>query len=888
MTSQIIAAQFTPPPSAYRFAERARVSSELTRSLGGIGCIVHASAGYGKTTALAHWYKQQIANGYTSAWLTLDEKHRNIMLFLEHFIATVKAAGFPQFEESSSELASLTDSDALALAVLQRLTQAAEKHVLVLDNVHAAASPETQKFLHRVLHASIPGLSLIIGTREIPPLIPFADLRVTGELSVVGQNDLALTADEIAQLMATECSLCVGDSTLWNRIRDRTEGWPVAVALIIHAVKRGENLQDAIENLSGVGGALSDYFWEQSLVSLEPDAQRFLVANSIVETMTGDLGASLCPSVDGWAMLDKLERGNAFLVRTDSEGHCYRHHQLYREFLAERQLRSQDFDQSALHQAASTWFRSNGQLHAAVHHAMAAKDVKTSAELLESLGGWQYALRGNIDLVQSVLKEMTSSSLADFPRLWMARVYLSARLGHYRSSIEDLKRVSAKVHTSYSGDESLASDLVLIETLVQRYTDSPVSEEKLKKIENLDAKIPADNDVLQAVRANFLCAMYRELERYEDSDRLGQLAIERYREFGSHYAETFIYFHQGLAMMRQARFRSAEHYYSQGLELASKLSPADNDLVAIGRILLAECLYEMGQTQESIPMLERGLRHAESADAWLEVYFSAYSTLLRHAFVQGDRALRERTYKRATVTAERRNLPRLARLTSLLHHDLTARGGTIEKALEETSVRERVWDAPSRDLLTTLQARGLIADGKLAEARNLLLEPTICSRSRGSYRIFLGHTLLQAGIEWRDGNTSLAIEKFDAAVSIALVEGACQIFIEEAVLISPLVAALVKTPSVKGMAPARLSFLRRLHAEIQTYSAPVTGRQSPLSARELEILRCLMLGESNREIADAKCLSVNTVKFHLKNIYGKLGASSRDEAVAYAIRDQLI
>ena len=49
-----------------------------------------------------------------------------------------------------------------------------------------------------------------------------------------------------------------------------------------------------------------------------------------------------------------------------------------------------------------------------------------------------------------------------------------------------------------------------------------------------------------------------------------------------------------------------------------------------------------------------------------------------------------------------------------------------------------------------------------------------------------------------------------------------------------------------------------------------------------------MMGESNREIATGKSVSINTVKFHLKNIFSKLGASSRDEAVAFAIRDQLI
>ena len=54
---------------------------------------------------------------------------------------------------------------------------------------------------------------------------------------------------------------------------------------------------------------------------------------------------------------------------------------------------------------------------------------------------------------------------------------------------------------------------------------------------------------------------------------------------------------------------------------------------------------------------------------------------------------------------------------------------------------------------------------------------------------------------------------------------------------------------------------------------------SPLTEREFDILKCIILGNSNREIADELFLSVNTVKFHLKNIYGKLEVKNRIQAV---------
>ena len=56
----------------------------------------------------------------------------------------------------------------------------------------------------------------------------------------------------------------------------------------------------------------------------------------------------------------------------------------------------------------------------------------------------------------------------------------------------------------------------------------------------------------------------------------------------------------------------------------------------------------------------------------------------------------------------------------------------------------------------------------------------------------------------------------------------------------------------------------------------------PLTQREEEVLRLIAAGRSNPEIAELLYLSLNTVKWHAKNLYGKLGVSSRVEAVTRA------
>jgi DNA-binding NarL/FixJ family response regulator len=65
-------------------------------------------------------------------------------------------------------------------------------------------------------------------------------------------------------------------------------------------------------------------------------------------------------------------------------------------------------------------------------------------------------------------------------------------------------------------------------------------------------------------------------------------------------------------------------------------------------------------------------------------------------------------------------------------------------------------------------------------------------------------------------------------------------------------------------------------------------RGEDLSARELEVLRLLVAGASNKAIAGRLSLSENTVKSHISHIFGKLGVQNRAEAVAVALQRGLV
>jgi DNA-binding CsgD family transcriptional regulator len=67
-------------------------------------------------------------------------------------------------------------------------------------------------------------------------------------------------------------------------------------------------------------------------------------------------------------------------------------------------------------------------------------------------------------------------------------------------------------------------------------------------------------------------------------------------------------------------------------------------------------------------------------------------------------------------------------------------------------------------------------------------------------------------------------------------------------------------------------------------SPPVTDAVGGLTPREVDVLRRLAAGDSNPEIARALGITVHTVERHAANLYRKIGARGRADAVAYALR----
>jgi LuxR family maltose regulon positive regulatory protein len=301
-----------------------------------------------------------------------------------------------------------------------------------------------------------------------------------------------------------------------------------------------------------------------------------------------------------------------------------------------------------------------------------------------------------------------------------------------------------------------------------------------------------------------------------------------------------------------------------------------------------EVLAELNNLDRAIDQAKKGVKlTARGGDVLHEVMSNL--CLVRVLFSSGDITGAEEVIQSMENTAREYDMPLWA---SLQLSAWQARIWLAQDKLDAASqwVGERGLDAGGEPtLLHEMEyialARILIAQERLDEATGLLYRLLEAVEAGGRTSRAIEIVMLQALTYQAGGDMDQAMSTFERCLHLAEPGGFIRIFIDE----GPPMARLVQEALNRGIA---LEYVHRLlaafssdeptQADTWTHKADQSGLIEPLSERELEVIQHLAEGLTNREIADRLYLSLNTVKVHTRNIYGKLGVKNRTQAVTQA------
>lgn len=880
-----IASKVAPPRQNVTLIERPQLLRILDGTLDrGLGTVV-APPGFGKTTLLSQWRTQVITRGISVAWLSLDEDDNNGAQFLA-CIALALAAGGIQSErlaalsrEQLADTSARTAIDAIFCAVVAH----AAPVVLILDDFQRTSSREVSNLVNEIVTRRPDNFAVVLNS-HVRPTLEFSRLLAAGRAIELEVAQLRLTPEEIRA--AIDPGMPEGELAM---LADRTEGWPIAVQLA-RLIARGHSgdLAESLRKLKGDHGHFAGYLSDQIVSMLSAQTREFLMRTSIVERVNAPLAGVLVPEVNAWAMLAQLADLNALIVPIEDAGGYFRYHPLFAEYLRDQLRRLDPAALPKLHAIASEWFEGAGQIQQAVSHAKQAGDWSRCARLIEAAGGWKIILFAGIGTLRNLLEGLPTQVLKEFPRMCVALAYLSLKDGRIREAQNHLATAEARSLRN-SDDEELGRDLLNVNVLMGIYEDRWLTTAAVRDLESMLLRLYRPDNLSLGIVHSGLFHAYLAQGEFSRADEAMVIASKFLDRANTATGQNYGCLHAGVSAFHQGRLRLAESLFRESSERALANFGVDSGIKYISDVLLSALLFWCGQTRDE--PFEQALNHVEQFDGWLEIFAIGLDWGVEMSLLHKDFDRCHAALNRARQTGSDRGIQRLmvladAKRVRVLCAEGDTRAATPLAARLERDYPENCWIQEPGNWRPVMEVSLALADyyrGRNVQRALAVSKAAIdCAKSIGARLHVVRQLLIRARTQLAYGRRHEATQDVREALAIAVPERIITPFIQA----EELRTLLPKTASARSGGPQddTTEFIESIRATWNSRAPSKSGSAANglFSPRELDVLRQLCAGYSNKEVARLANITESTVKFHTKNIFAKLVVRNRAEAIAKA------
>ncbi len=856
-----------------------------------------AGAGFGKTTCAGEWLN---ALDRPAAWLSLEPADDDPGRFFLYLIAALQQADAAIGREIDGILraGSLPAAEVIHTTLSNDILELDQPFLLVLDDFQVIQDSLILQVLERLVVNPPPPLHLVLLTREDPSL-PLARLRANNRLTEIRAADLRFSPDEAGRFLNDSMDLKLTQENI-AALEERTEGWIVGLHLAGLSIRGREDSSAFIAGLSGGHRHILGYLTEEVLSRQTAETQEFLLQTSILDRVNGELCDALTGRADGRAMLERLYRANLFLLPLDDEGRWYRYHQLFADLLRDRRKALPPGIEPELHRRASVWLVREGMIGEAVTHALAAGDFATAVRQIES-HAMDMLMQWHLKTVDGWMRAIPPEWLAQSIRANLALAWIHMIRGEHAQAMPHLQRLPllfAESKTGEKDDPSLNAKWFAIQAMMLNGQGRAAEGAALCR-RALDLAPEHDTQVRCIIHLGMAGAC-EQLDDPVGADEAFQQIIRYGREEGNSVYELLGISGLGLSAIKHGRLHFAFEIASAGIEHMERSGSLHPVSTAVYGELGTVC-YQWHRLDEAHRYFRRAIqvsRLAGFSDAQL-----FYGVILsRLNLIEGRKEAAEREIRGSAdlMRVEAAVVVREEVIAQQVRVYLTQNRPAEAESLLQTegfsfsggfsapdSLPGRTSGALFTASLRILLHRARSGEGKTGLASGLDLAGRLMGGAvrLGLVSYELELLLLRAQLHATDGNNSAARADYLAALALGEGEGFISVFVEEGAPAADALAGLLREKALGRVSPEYVERIRTAFSGIPEPDAVRTAaRVSQLTGRELEVLRLMAEGLRYEEVAERLVISLNTVRSHVKTIYGKLGVDNRTRAIEIAQR----
>ena len=884
-TPSFLIQKFKPPQQQIKLSMRTALLEQFTQASTKALITAVSPAGYGKSTLLSQYFEILTKQDNAQViWIAIDPSDNEPNRFFNIFCHALVHHNIAdkQLINRASSISANTDYESFFIDIMAILHEINQPVYLFIDDFHFLSDKVILHFFNQILQYGPQQLQLIIASR-IQPRLEIGNLLASGQMLMLQPEHFKLSIDEAIQLYGELFS-----QSEIMAFHQKTEGWVVAMQLI--AIFHQQHPEIALTSLLTQSIDILDlYMSEQIYHKQEPEVQRFLLHTSLLDRFDPLIANDVCEIENSAHLMSQIIPFSSLVIPIDSQQGFFRYHHLFADFLKKRLLQEVG-EQTCrdLRCKAAKYYANNDYFEEAVNQYIRANHIELAVAQIASAGGWELILTHGIGYVESLLSQFNREQITNSPTLGLIQCYLYLKLGEVNQASIAYELAFTlfneyQLHNKPSSSHS--RDFFIIKMLIDLYLDRGTNSELVESLTEL-LKSLKDNDHLgRGIVLAGLGLIHNQLGMFDDAESAALASHQQMQLANCWVGINYNIFHQGQSLAYRGQLNEALSLFKQASQMAKEHLGLDSGLQSMASCLKADIHYQVYQIDKAQELLASGIKVLESKDCWHDIYAVSFRLAINLAIAHDDHNECQRYLQRGYQVAQSRHLVRLEKLLDVLRLKVTDKFCNLDtfNQLNSQIIREPYWQDPQPMWFVISEYYYVIAKHYLS--RNMSNQALSYSKKlneiaqKNKQKIdqvkALGiHCLVQSAT----GNEKKALSLVTEMLNLAADIGCKQVFFELPHQIEALLLKLnlnIDESDINQMSKSLLIWLiSELKKSHNTQKTPWD-----LSSREQQICPLLSKGFTNKQISLAMGISENTVKFHLKNLFQKLGVINRQQAV---------